>query len=565
MAQIRTKDTVDAVKELVSQLTPIYIIKEAINNGDGTFTLSTNRTYWLTINKRITIDSIQYRITAFEINVSIRIKPITTGDPIPNVTFFTIPAPLFFHGVTLMAIDEQGKPKDPTERTPFVWLYEILNETVIRDELDPWGRNSKPQLFFMDESSLSNWTSAQHKTNVIEPMRQAVELFFDKINDFEGDKYKEVLTWTETARANWGKFITDLGHAKKFFNEDLSGHEIGYDFTMSKTACSEEIITAECNIEVTATTTPTSTEGGSDGTATANVIGNNGLVTYLWTTPDGVIPAGEEIKQTATGLITGTYTVLATDSEPPACFATDSEIVVDGSFAPGDIAGLINNIDMRDTSTLNGGGGIVFDDPVEDIADLSMAGIDGNQPLLAKQSIWRTDHLFVDGINDFVNFGIGLSKLQNRTIFLLVEPAAIPTGYLMGDFQSTGSSRTAGAAIRMNANLLLIHGDGSNSRNTLGSSAVTTGFQLIMFKYASGDILEEIQINGIDETETDGGGTATTIAGPAYNSSLFRPGDVDSAYWGGKFYHRLIYNSKLSDANVDEITAWYRNEYPLIP
>ena len=324
MAQIRTKDTVDAVKELVSQLTPLFIIKEATDNGNGTFTLSTNRTYWLTINKRITIDSIEYRITAFDINVSITIKPITTGDPIPTVTFFTIPAPLFFHGVTLMAIDEQGKPKDPNQRTPFIWLYEILDETVIRDEFDPWGRNSKPQLFFMDESSLADWTSAQHKTNVLEPMRQMVELFFEKINDFQGDKYKEVLTSSQIGRANWGKFITDLGSVKKFFNEDLSGHQVGFDFTMSKTECDTRSANpVTCNLTAQVTTIPETGVGTNDGIAIATPVGGIGPYTYSWSGPS----AYSSSLQCIVDLVPGVYTVVITDTGVESCSDQESGTV----------------------------------------------------------------------------------------------------------------------------------------------------------------------------------------------------------------------------------------------
>ena len=322
---------------------------------------------------------------------------------------------------------------------------------------------------------------------------------------------------------------------------------------------------AACNISTTVTTTPPTVFGGNNGTATSNEEDNNDTVTYLWTTIDGFIPAGEEIKKTATGLIAGTYSVLVTDGEPDNCNASNSGVVADGEFDPYDIAGLVNCLDMRDTSTINGGGGVVFNDPIEDMADLSSALIDGTQPLVNRRALWRTDHAFLDGVNDFHDFGTALSKRANRTSFFVLDPSFIPNGFIAGDINSSGGSKTAGVAIGMEADIRLIHGDGNNFKTTDGSSSLATGFQLIMVKYASGDILEEIEINGIGETETDGGGTATSIAGAAFRTSLGRPGEVDGAYWGGKFYHRLEYNSKLSSANVDLITAWYKGQYPLLP
>ena len=482
MGQLRTRDTVDLVKELVSQLTPDFIISSAVDNLDGTFTLETINTYWLTINKRITIDSIEYRITAFVINESITIKPITTGDPIPTVTLFTIPAPLFFHGVTLMAADEQGKPKDPTERTPFVWLYEILDETVIRDDMDAWGRNSKPQLFFMDESSLSNWTSAQHKTNVLEPMRQAVELFFDKINDFKGDKYKEVLTWTETGRANWGKFITDLGSVKKFFNEDLSGHQVGYDFTMSKTACSEEV---------------------------------------------------------------------APSPDP---------------FTPLSVEGLQTWLDASDSSLVNGGA--LVDDPVSTLSDKTTNGFNATQGVAGSRPIFKGDHILFNGVDEFLTMGTAISKLAARTVFIVFEKVGASANQrVYAEANSSGQTKTTGLSLNISPSggkLRSSYGDNVNFRITDSSTNNSNDKILFTESFSAPNApLTAMQVNGIDETETDFLGTATTIAGSKSDLSLGRNGENSGGYANYKLYAFLVYDSDLSSANKTLINNYLISQYSI--
>ncbi len=70
---------------------------------------------------------------------------------------------------------------------------------------------------------------------------------------------------------------------------------------------------------VTASSTPVSTVGGSDGTATANVTGGTGPFTYSWNS----VPV--QTTQTATGLTAGTYTVTVTDAN--GCIATASTTV----------------------------------------------------------------------------------------------------------------------------------------------------------------------------------------------------------------------------------------------
>jgi gliding motility-associated-like protein len=72
-------------------------------------------------------------------------------------------------------------------------------------------------------------------------------------------------------------------------------------------------------VEITGiTNTEVNCFGGSDGTATVQVIGGAGNYTYNWT------PTGQT-GQTATGLSVGTYTVITTDMN--GCFAIDSVII----------------------------------------------------------------------------------------------------------------------------------------------------------------------------------------------------------------------------------------------
>ena len=79
-----------------------------------------------------------------------------------------------------------------------------------------------------------------------------------------------------------------------------------------------------CTLQVTASIVDETTAGANDGEATANDTGGQGIITYLWSTVDGNIPAGEEIKKTATGLSVGTYTVVVSDDIETGCTATDS-------------------------------------------------------------------------------------------------------------------------------------------------------------------------------------------------------------------------------------------------
>ena len=83
--------------------------------------------------------------------------------------------------------------------------------------------------------------------------------------------------------------------------------------------------TAEASVTLTqideliATGTPgnldcNSANGSPDGSITLTLTGGTSPFTFLWTSGDGTIPAGQETVQNPTGLTAGTYTVVVTDA-----------------------------------------------------------------------------------------------------------------------------------------------------------------------------------------------------------------------------------------------------------
>jgi hypothetical protein len=100
--------------------------------------------------------------------------------------------------------------------------------------------------------------------------------------------------------------------------------------TKYKYVCAPVFAELFCNIGVVMSTTPVSTIGGTDGTATATPTGAQSGISYLW--HDG------QTTQTATSLSVGTYTVKVTDNilPPPDC-------VADGTIDVGYATMTVNN------------------------------------------------------------------------------------------------------------------------------------------------------------------------------------------------------------------------------
>ncbi len=340
------RNTVDIIEQIVSEMTPDFVIGSKITNPDGTYTLNTTNTYWLHANQDIVIGGNKYTIIDFVINESITIKDINSaGEPIVNV--FNIPAPLFIHGKTVKASKELAEQKDVFLRLPFIWLYEVLSETTIIDRLNPWGLESTPIIYFMDEAQSENWTSADHKVQILDPLRQMIQ-YFMFIIESNKSLYRTPDSYNTEARANWGRFVSDRGAVGRFFNDQLSGHKLDFDLVASKKACDTRLQINPCVVGVTVSTTDETVLGANDGTATANVTNAQGNITYLWDDPLA------QTTQTATGLAPRTYTVIASDDN--GCTATDSGTVAAAEFSPTNVPNTMRVwVKADDNTSFNGG------------------------------------------------------------------------------------------------------------------------------------------------------------------------------------------------------------------
>lgn len=150
------------------------------------------------------------------------------------------------------------------------------------------------------------------------------------------------------------------------FRQDI---EVQYDYD-----CCPTFADSGCTVRVRVETTNETSSGSSDGTAEAFATFGQGNLTYLWTTSNGNIPAGEEIKKKAEGLSAGIYSVLVTDDNVliPACTASASGTVDAGGVIPDcniEITGIITTpptifggSDGTATATVIGNlGAVVFD------------------------------------------------------------------------------------------------------------------------------------------------------------------------------------------------------------
>jgi len=215
-----SKQTVDIIKDLVEQIEATFTINSAIDNGNGTFTLNTDCTYWLTIGDIVEINAIKYKVVSFIINESITIKPITTGG-LPVVSTFDVIKPNYIHGTLKMAQNEVDAVLDKTMLVPFVYLFEIIRDRKNTDDESMIERETELRIFFLNSANTSDWLTEDHYENVIDPLQQMVNLFIKNIKN--NKLFTDVLDYECTPLIN----VSEQGNQEvSVFDCNLSGIEL---------------------------------------------------------------------------------------------------------------------------------------------------------------------------------------------------------------------------------------------------------------------------------------------------------------------------------------------------
>lgn len=214
------KETVEIVRDLVNELDFTFVINNAIDNLDGTYTLETCNTYHLqaTPNCPITIDGSQYTILEVQSNEYITIK----GASLPVVTEFAVPKPYYFHG-TVLKTNEELNRIEFFNKFPMVYLLEVITDTFFNED-EAVERESDLRLFFLTSANFQDWKTGDHYKEAILPMRSLAYNFINVLNTSK--KISNFAQYSLINRVNFGVYATDKGNTQRIFNDNMSGVEL---------------------------------------------------------------------------------------------------------------------------------------------------------------------------------------------------------------------------------------------------------------------------------------------------------------------------------------------------
>ena len=153
--------------EIVAAMTPTLTI-DVVSTVSGGWKLEMDDTAWITINQKITIASVVYRVRAFVQDEYLEV----TGASAPVPGTFTLPAPHFDYHSHRKVNTERQHPANKNKALiqPLIYMMPVRN-TGAKDFLSLYGFEGKPRFFFLTSFDQKNDLIKVHTLNVVNPMR----------------------------------------------------------------------------------------------------------------------------------------------------------------------------------------------------------------------------------------------------------------------------------------------------------------------------------------------------------------------------------------------------------
>lgn len=211
-------------------------VKDIVSNMDNTIIgqyddvalhTTTCNTKWARVGKKITNAE----------DISVVIEDVETDNFIVAENFdgvLQLAKPYFVGGTRTSANREWTIfDADVMAKTPIIWLLQDVRYTQYgRESVYDW--ESELRIFFLDETDVTNYYSADHIENVVYPMTQLAAEFIKTINSDRA--YKTLDTWEIINFTRFG-VEEQSGYFQNILDANLSGLELRINLVRYKENC----------------------------------------------------------------------------------------------------------------------------------------------------------------------------------------------------------------------------------------------------------------------------------------------------------------------------------------
>lgn len=233
------KPTRDLIQLIVDEIDTRFIGNALIVEDDGSYTITTCNTKWITKGNVLTIGANTYRVNEITNFESINISCIETPAVAPSILNFEVPVFYHWHGSLKATSSELIQIKKASLKLPMIYLYQPISEKHDFDDENTIGMESDCTFFIMGETNFKDWNTINHEKYAVNPMRNLTFAFIDALLNYTIGVEHQTLVENKFEifdRIRWGKYYFE-GSAEKFFADDVSGVELKVNIPFLKKYC----------------------------------------------------------------------------------------------------------------------------------------------------------------------------------------------------------------------------------------------------------------------------------------------------------------------------------------
>lgn len=222
---------------MINELSNIVqnIVNSMDNTIQGVYDVDDNKTYscktkWARIGKVVSNNGNDFLIT--DLNVDNWLVGQNVAFNMDGTIY--LPHPFFIHG-TKKATNREWTilSNNVSSKTPIIWLLGSLNYKQFGRE-STIDIESSLRIFFLDETDVTNYYTADHVTQVVYPMEQLAMEFIETIN--KNRNFKTIEDWEIIEFTRFG-VEQENGMFQNILDANLSGVELRITLTKYKENC----------------------------------------------------------------------------------------------------------------------------------------------------------------------------------------------------------------------------------------------------------------------------------------------------------------------------------------
>ena len=214
---------------IINNLDYVVKVSNVVDNGDGTYTLSTCDSFYITEGTRITIGANVWKVKSFTIDTEFTIEPVSGTPTLGTTTQVTLDT-LGFHSGTLKdATGERGSAKRARQTVvPFVWNREPMQLNRNRDEESPLYGTLDLEMYILNTCNPQDWLNNDHHRLSVEPMMNVADRIYRFVDD-RGDLFNDYESERIVPRVYLGTQGENRSYDERLFEENLSGIQSNFE------------------------------------------------------------------------------------------------------------------------------------------------------------------------------------------------------------------------------------------------------------------------------------------------------------------------------------------------